>query len=91
VTDEHRYDLRELSTEAQILGYFAGRGLQPNAIKLRQTYGETNTPQVNFYYNLQRPARYGSPRRSDFYAARYGIGFATPSGCLASVKIPGNL
>jgi len=39
-----------------------------NAISCRQTYGETNTPQVNFYYNLQRTARYGSPRRSDFYA-----------------------
>jgi len=58
-----------------------------NAIKLRQTYGETNTPQVNFYYNLQRPARYGSPRRSDFYAARYGI-VVQGAPCTPELKNP---
>jgi TRAP transporter TAXI family solute receptor len=36
--------------------------------ELRQTCGETNTPQVKFPLILQRPARYGSPRRSDFGA-----------------------
>jgi len=33
---------------------------------LRQTYGAVDvSPPLNFYYNLQLPARYGSPRRSD--------------------------